>query len=132
MRVYGRIPVDPRSPRGPLKWIVVETTRQGLNDDVYITALAQTLKLNINESPFFANFGIPAHQSIMQQVMPDFYIVFIQQFYSQFFASLLVSKVPNPPTNLQGVNVPSPHYRFSVITHLGFKYPPIFIRGAPQ
>jgi hypothetical protein len=136
MRVYGRVPVDPRNPKGPLKWLVVETTQQGFNDDCYIVALAQTLKLNVNESPFWGNYGIPAHQSIMQQIVPDFYILQAQQFYSRFFASLLVTKVADQPTpelnNLRQVNVPAPVYRFSVITNFGFKYPPIYIRGAPQ
>jgi hypothetical protein len=136
MRIYGRTPVDPRNPKGPFKWLVVETTPAGLNDDVYIVALAQTLKLNVNESPFWGNYGIPAHQSIMRQIMPDFYILQAQQFYSRFFASLIVTKIPNQPqpalNDLQAVNVPAPIYRFSVITNYGFKYPPIHVRGAPQ
>jgi hypothetical protein len=121
MRTYGRVPIDPLNPTGPKRWVVVETTPQGFNDDVYVTALAQTLLLNINESPFFAQFGIPAHQSVMQQIAPDFYVVFTQQYYSQFFASLTVAKLLEP----------EPHYRFSVITHQGFKYPDIRVRGAP-
>jgi hypothetical protein len=112
------------------KWVVVETTPQGFNDDVYITAMAQTVLLNINESPFFGNFGIPAHESIMQQFMPDFYLVQIQQFYLPFFSSLLVARVPDPTVS-RDENVPAPVYRFSVITKLGFKYPPITVRGAP-
>lgn len=136
MRVYGRVPLDLTNPRGPYKWIVIETTPQGFNDDVYIVALAQTLKLNLNESPFWGNYGIPAHQSIMQQVMPDFYVLQAQQLYQSFFSSLIVTKsaeVPQPAlNNLQNVNVPAPVYRFSVITNYGFKYPPITVRGAPQ
>lgn len=131
MRVYGRVPVDFRDPKGPLKWVVVETTKEGLNDDVYITAMAQTIKLNVNESPFFGNFGLPAHQSVMMQLMPDFFIIQIQQFYLQFFASLLVSRIPDPEIS-RDKNVQAPIYRFSVITNLGFKYPPITVRGAPQ
>lgn len=121
MRTYGRVPVDPLDPKGPQRWVVVETTAQGFNDDVYITAMAQTLKLNINESPYWANFGIPARQSVMQQIFPDFYITFTQQYYSRFFASLIVAKIPEP----------EPHYRFSLVTHQGFKYPNIRVRGAP-
>lgn len=136
MRVYGRVPVDPRNPHGPLKWIVITTTPQGYNDDVYICALAQCLKLNTNESVFWGNYGIPAHQSIMMQVMPDYYIIQAQQFFSQFFASLLVAKMnvqPQPELNdLRAVNVPAPVYRFSIITTFGFHYPPIYVRGAPQ
>jgi hypothetical protein len=133
MRVYGRVPIDPRSPKDGLKWVVVTTTPQGFNDDVYIVALAQLLKLNLNESPFYGNYGIPAHQSVMQQVMPDYYVFQAQNLYAPFFASLVVYKIPDPAEigNLR-VNVPAPHYRFQVITHYGFKYPPIDVRGAPQ
>jgi hypothetical protein len=136
MRVYGRVPVDLRNPKGPSKWVVVETTLQGFNDDVYIVALAQGLKLNTNESPFWGNYGLPAHQSIMQQIMPDYYVLQLQQLYQQFFSSLIVSKITPPLTpqlgNLQQENVPAPVYRFNVITNFGFHYPPIFVRGAPQ
>jgi hypothetical protein len=133
MRVYARVPIDPRSPKDGLKWIVITTTPQGFNDDVHIVGLAQTLKLNLNESPFFANYGIPAHQSVMQQVMPDYYVLQAQNLYAPFFASLVVTKVPDPPViGDRRVNVSSPRYRFQVITHYGFKYPPIEIRGAPQ
>lgn len=123
MRVYGRVPDDLSRPNGPKHWVVVETTANGLNDGVYITSMAQTLKLNLNESPFWANFGIPAHESVMQQIWPDFYITFTQQWYSQFFASLIITPVRDEP---------EPHYRASVVTHQGFKYPSIRINGAPQ
>jgi hypothetical protein len=133
MRAYGRVPKDPRSPKDGWKWVVITTSPEGFHDDVYIVALAQTLKLNLNESPFFGNHGIPAHASIMQQVMPDYYVLQAQNFYAPFFASLIVSKVPEPPVlGDRAVNVPSPRYRFQVITQYGFKYPPIETRGAPQ
>lgn len=122
MRVYGRVPVDIAVPNGPKRWVVVETTEEGLNDGVHITAMAQTFKLNLNESPFWANFGIPAHESVMQQIWPDFYVTFIQQYYSQFFTSLIVT-----PQRAER----EPHYLASVTTHQGYKYPPIRINGAP-
>lgn len=118
MRVYGRVPIDPLDPQGPKRWVVVET-EDGFNDKVYITAMAQTLKLNLNESPFWANFGIPARQSVLQQIMPDFYIVYTQKYYAQFFAALTISKkivpVPNPDGPL------SPVYDMSVVTHAGVR-----------
>jgi hypothetical protein len=126
MRVYGRVPVDPLDPDGEKRWLVIETTPQGFNDDVYICAMAQTLKLNLNESPFWGNYGIPAHASVMQQIAPDFYVIFTQNFYSRFFASLIISKDPYTPNDTELV------YRFSVVTNYGFKYPEIRARGAPQ
>lgn len=91
-RVYGRVLRDPLKPDAGKRWVVVETDVNGYDDNVHVTALAQTLKLNLAESPFWANYGIPARQSIMQQYAPDFYITYIQQFYQQFFASVTVSK----------------------------------------
>jgi hypothetical protein len=126
MRVYGRVPADPLDPDGEKRWVVVQTTPRGYNDDVYICAMAQTLKLNLNESPFWGNYGIPAHASVMQQIAPDFYVIFTQNFYSRFFASLIISKDPYTPNDLELV------YRFSVVTNYGFKYPEIRVRGAPQ
>lgn len=111
MRVYGRVPVDPLYPNGPKVWKVVTTDPQGFNDAVYVTAMAQTYKLNLAESPFWANYGIPAHESVMQQIFPTYYVIFIQQFYSQFFALLSVVQLPST----------EPSYRVDAITHAGVK-----------
>jgi hypothetical protein len=102
MRVYGRNP-DTGA------WEVVTTDQNGFNDYVYITAMIQCIKLNINESPFWADWGIPAQQSVVQQVFPDFYVALIQQRYAPFFASLQVTK-------LQSV---TPTYNVSVVTNQG-------------
>ena len=102
MRVYGRDSTG--------KWIVVSTDANGLNDNVYLTALIQCLKLNLNESPFWGNWGIPAQQTIIQQVFPDFYVALMQQRFSQYFASLIISKVQGSVT---------PTYTINVITNQG-------------
>ena len=65
MRTYGR-PINQDGSLGP--WTEVTTDANGFNDMVMLTTLCQVVKLNINESPFFADWGLPAHQSIMQQV----------------------------------------------------------------
>ncbi len=88
----------------------VTTDANGFNSAVMITALAQTLKLNLNESPFYADWGIPAHQSVMTRVFPDYYVKLTQQRYSTQFASLNVVSVPDPP---------NPHYLFNLITQQG-------------
>lgn len=111
MRVYGRTPVDPLVPNGPTKWVMVETDENGLNDIVYVVGLAQVLLLNLGESPFWANYGIPAKQSVLQQVFPDYYVILTQGFYSRYFASLIVAKR----------NDPTPTYDISIITHVGVK-----------
>jgi hypothetical protein len=85
-------------------WVAVTTDANGFNTAVSVTNLAQVLKLNLGESPFFGNFGIPAQQSVMTQVQPDFYVNITQQQFAPQFASLIVQKQPNKP------NAPRPTY----------------------
>lgn len=101
MRTYGR-QLDPAT--GKLKWIKVETTPEAGDDYVWLTTLCQTLKLNLGESPFFANYGIPAKPSVVQQVFPDFYVTRTQQQYAPRFASLIVTKIPDDKPNYK-INV---------------------------
>jgi hypothetical protein len=90
VRVYGRIWDELGNPT----WQIVETDAAGFNDDVYLTALAQCLQLNLGESPFYGNFGIPAQQTIVTQVFPDFYAMMTQTQYAPYFAALTISRVP--------------------------------------
>lgn len=78
---------------------------------VWVTTLCQVLLLNLGESPFYADYGIPAHPAVIQQVFPDYYVTFTQMKFAQYFASLIVSKV----------NVPDPTYNINVTTHNGVK-----------
>jgi len=108
MRIWGR----PRDQAGNVgAWTAVETAPDGTNDLVYVTNLCQVLLLNLNESPFYANYGIPAHPSVVTQVFPDYYVIYTQQQFAAFFANLLVSKKP----------LPSPTYNVNVTTHAGVK-----------
>jgi hypothetical protein len=107
MRAWGR-PVNSDGSYGP--WTAVETQANGLNDAFYITALAQVLKLNMGESPLYANAGIPQFQTIATQTYPDFYIMRIQQQYALYFASLTIARVPG--------TVP-PQYNVRAVTHSG-------------
>lgn len=104
MRLYGRSVTTGQ-------WVEVQTDASGANDYVYITALVQCLKLNINESPFWANWGIPAQQSVVQQIFPDFYVALMQQRYAPYFASLQINKIP----------AVSPVYNISIVTNQGAK-----------
>jgi hypothetical protein len=108
MRTYGRVK-DTTS--GQLKWVEVTTDKAGFNDYVYLTTLIQTLLLNRGESPFYANYGIPAQQAVAQQVFPDFYMAQTQQQFSTFFASLVLTKLDSP----------TPTYKIDVTTNFGVK-----------
>ena len=113
MRTWGRN--FPRNPDGsrvagaPGVWTLVETTPDGDNSAVYLTTLCQCIQLFLNESPFYAQYGIPAKVSVMQQVFPDFYIWQLQRQFSPYFASLIVAKIPS--------SVPT--YRINVVTNNG-------------
>jgi hypothetical protein len=106
MRVYGRVY---NQATQTYSWQEVQTSATGQNDYVYITALIQCLKLNLNESPFWANYGIPAQQSVVTQIFPDFYVYLIQQRYSQFFAVLTINKVQSY----------TPTYQINIVTNNG-------------
>lgn len=105
MRTYGRV----YSELGVPTWVVVETDAAGNNDAVYLTTLIQVLKLNLGESPFYANCGIPAQQSVVTQVFPDFYVSLVQAQFAPFFASLTITKVQSS----------SPTYDIAITTHTG-------------
>ena len=102
MRTYGRI----TNPNGTKTWVEVQTDpATGSNSWVYLTALCQVFLLNLNESPFYANYGIPAEQSVIQQIAPDFNVTRTQQQFAQFFASLIVAKDPLQPVPTYNINV---------------------------
>jgi hypothetical protein len=115
MRTYGRIIPDILYP-DVKKWVEVDTDPAGFNDMVWLTTLIQVIKLNLGESPFYANYGIPAHQSVVTQIAPDLYMSRIQQQFSSHFLSLIISRQPDSP---DADGVPSPSYLVSVITTYG-------------
>jgi len=123
MRVYGR---TQNVYTGAKTWWVVTTDNNGFNDSVYLTALAQVCKLNLGESPFFANFGIPAHQSVVTQIFPDFWMYQIQQQYSPYFASLIMFPIPNA---VDQDGRPAPAYDINILTNYGAF---IGVRTAPD
>jgi hypothetical protein len=131
MRTYGRTQ-DVRS--GKKTWWVVTTDANGFNDSVWLTDLAQVCKLNLGESPFFANYGIPAHESVMTQIFPNFFLARTQQQFASHFASLVLTTLPV----LQGTadsyasgqgGAPAPRYYFNVLTNYGSR---IGVRVAPD
>lgn len=111
MRTFGRV----YNEDGTYQWTVVTTDANGYNDSVYLTTLTQCLALNLGESPMFADFGIPAQQSVLTQVFPDFYTNQIVNYFRQFFASLTVQKI----TALDDRGVPYPAYQIDAITNQG-------------
>lgn len=103
MRTYGRDSTG--------KWVQVTTDEYGYNDAVYLSTLVQCLKLSPEESPFYAQYGIPAVASVVQQVIPTFYVNRLQGFFAQYFSSLQITLTQIDP----------PIYTISVITNSGSK-----------
>lgn len=121
MRVYGR---TQDVLTGAKKWWVVTTDINGFNDSCYVTALAQVIKLNLGESPFFGTDGIPAHQAVVTQVFPDFYMAKIQQQYAGYFASLVLTSAPIAQGSSDSFafgqsGAPAPRYNINVLTNYG-------------
>lgn len=107
MKVWGRI--NQINGVGGT-WVAVETDANGYNDQVYLTALCQVLKLNLYESPFYSNYGIPVQQTMVTQVYPDYYANQVQTQFAPYFASLVIARVPftTPPV-----------YKVNAICHSG-------------
>jgi hypothetical protein len=112
MRTWGRMDNEGT-------WVEVATDDQGNNDSVWLTTLAQTLLLNRGESPFFGDRGIPAQQSVITQLLPDYYVTLTQQQFAPYFASLIINRRPGTGS---GANNP-PMYDVNVVTNNGVKIP---------
>jgi hypothetical protein len=108
MRTYGRI----TNGSGSRTWVEVDTAPDGSNDMVFVTTLCQVLALNLNESPFYATYGIPQVQTILQQIYPDYYVALTQQRFASQFAALQISRATR---SFQ------PFYNVIVTTHQGVK-----------
>lgn len=107
MRTWGRLP----DADGALRWVKVETDSRGFNDAVWLTTLCQSIRLNVGESPFFANIGIPQQQTIVSQVWPDFYATQLQTLYASRFASLTILRTQNAANE--------PTYKVNVVLQTG-------------
>lgn len=116
MRTYGRVANPNSGSPDPVKWVEVQTAPNGLNDYVYVTALIQELKLNLGESPFWGDRGIPAKPSVVTQVAPDYYTMLMQQRYAPYFLAITIVREPN---KYAGRGMYRPEYRINITTHYG-------------
>jgi len=103
MRTYGR--------DSDGNWLQVTTDDAGFDDAVWLTTLVQCLKLSPEESPFYAQYGIPAVATVVQQIIPTFYVSRLQSFFFQYFSSLQITLTEIDP----------PIYTIVAITNSGSK-----------
>lgn len=96
MRIWGRVGGQ---------WVMVDSPPDAVN----LTWLLQVFRLNLGESPFWADWGIPQYQTILTQIFPDFYVTRTQSRFSGLFASLAVTKGQSP----------DPVYNVTVTLHNG-------------
>ena len=92
MRTYG---VDPKTGQ----WVEVTETSY-----IWLATLAQTLRLNLGESPFYANYGIPAQNSVHTQIPPDIAVNTAQVQYAPYFASLTITSKQLAPNTIYNIN----------------------------
>ena len=118
MRTYGRIVPNNLYPYQK-QWIEVATDPNGWNDAVYLTTLNQVCKLNLGESPFFSNYGIPAHESVVTQIAPDLYMTIIQQQFAPYFSYLSLTRLPDTQDDR---GAPVPTYSYKAQFHTGAFY----------
>lgn len=111
MRTYGTT--------SPGVWVEVETDANGENGYVYLTTLIQTLLMNSGENPLYANYGLPAVQAVRTQIPPDLAIAQTQALFSQYFRTLIVTRVPstqNPAYNISAVFFSGTIYQATIAT----------------
>jgi len=100
--------------RGKGRWVEVSTDAAGSNDLVWVTDFCQAALLNLNESPAYANVGLPARQSVLTGIAPDYNMALLQKRYAPYFQSLVVTRRP------QGAGT-DPVYLVTLVTHSGVK-----------
>ena len=63
------------------------------------------LRLNLAESPFFAQYGIAGEQAVIQQVWPDYTVAQTQKQFAGYFAALIIYRQPGATSPTYVVNV---------------------------
>lgn len=84
-----------RTANGGYQWIEINTDQTGHDGYVRLATLAQCLQLVKGESAFYSQFGISTPSAIISQVYPDYDVHTTQQQFSQYFASLTITRSPN-------------------------------------
>ena len=103
-RVWGRV----HNPDGTRTWEAYETS-DGSDDMPNFIWLQNVLLLWLNESPFYADWGVPVHRTLATQFFPDYYLALTQQRFSQYFSSCIITRLTQD----------APEYQVSIVTKTG-------------
>ncbi|MXV44309.1 hypothetical protein GS501_04520 [Saccharibacter sp. 17.LH.SD] len=94
MRVWTR----QHQPDGSRHWVAVD------GDQAIIAWLQNALLLQLGESPFWVDWGIPITQTLLTQVWPDYYTTMTQQRFAGYFASLTIIREPQSDNPAYRIN----------------------------
>jgi len=97
MRTYGR-GIDG-------KWYEVDTDANGFDDDCYLTTVAQVLTSQLQESPFFPQYGLPARESITSRTHPDYWVGKVREQFLRFFTNITIIKTVDITNNTPTYNI---------------------------
>lgn len=106
-RVWGRV----HNANGTRTWNAYETSDSGSDDMPNFIWLQNVLLLQLNESPFYSDWGVPVHKTLATQIFPDYYMSLTQQRFAQYFASCIITRVATD----------QPEYQVSIVTKTGIK-----------
>jgi hypothetical protein len=111
------LPAGQQYPKGQGKgrWVEVSTDANGDNSLVYLTNLCQVILGNLNEDPLNAGLGLPARQSVLSGIPPDYNMALIQKRFAPYFQSLVITR--RSATSLGA----TPNYLVNVVTNAGVK-----------
>lgn len=98
MRVWTR----QHQSDGTRRWVAASSNQ------ATIAWLQNALLLQLGESPFWADWGLPVTRTLVSQIWPDYYVNMTQQRFADYFASLLITHETDPPDD-------NPAYRISAI-----------------
>ena len=97
MRTYGR------GTNG--LWYEVDTDTNGSDDDCWLTTVAQVAASQLNESPFYPNYGLPGRESITSRTHPDYWIGKIREQFAQYFTNIAIVKTVDITNNTPTYNI---------------------------
>lgn len=73
-------------PDGTRRWVSVR------DNQAIIAWLQNALLLQLGESPFWADWGLPVTQMLVTQVWPDYYVHMTKQRFEDYFTSLRITR----------------------------------------